>query len=225
MPLGTVQRRGLVGQVVAQLQELIGSGEWPVGSRLPPEQELGEMLGVGRSTVREAVRALSHTGVIEVRQGDGSYVTATSDLSGVLRRGLAESERRHVLEVRRALDVEAAALAAERRTAADLHRLEQALEAREEAWKQGDPAAWVTTDVAFHVAVVAAAHNPVLERFYRDFSDALAASIAASVSPGLHDERYVDHGRLLDVIRSGEPERAAKEARDVLGEVQALLDV
>lgn len=224
MPLGTVQRRGLVGQVVAQLQELISSGEWPVGSRLPPEQELGELLGVGRSTVREAVRALSHTGVLDVRQGDGSYVTATSDLSGVLRRGLAASEPRHVLEVRRALDVEAAALAAERRTAADLRGLERILQQREDAWRQRDLDTWVQADLAFHVAVVAAAHNPVLEQFYRDFSDAVAASIAASVSPGLSDERYVDHGRLVDVIRSGDPGRAAQEARAVLGEVQALLD-
>ncbi|HET8601334.1 MAG TPA: FadR/GntR family transcriptional regulator [Segeticoccus sp.] len=225
MPLGTVQRRGLVGQVVAQLQELIGSGEWPVGSRLPPEQELGELLGVGRSTVREAVRALSHTGVIEVRQGDGSYVTATSDLSGVLRQGLAASDPGHVLEIRRALDVEAAALAAERHTAADLRALEGALRTREEAWQQGDPAAWVETDLAFHVAVVAAAHNPLLEQLYADFAEALEASIAASVSPGLDDGTYVDHGRLLDAIRSGEPERAAREARQVLGEVEALLDL
>jgi DNA-binding FadR family transcriptional regulator len=208
---------------VEQVQELITSGEWPVGSRLPPEQELGEMLGVGRSTVREAVRALCHTGVVEVRQGDGSYVTATSDLSGVLRRGLASSDARHVVEVRRALDVEAAVLAASRRTEGDLRILEEALRTRDLAWEQDDLPTFVQTDLDFHVAVVAAAHNPVLEQFYRDFSAALESSIAASVAPGLHDERYVDHARLLHAIRSADPEQAAVEARTVLQEVEALL--
>ena len=68
MPLATTRRAGLVDQVIEQMRGAITSGEWPVGQRIPPEPELVTALGVGRNTVREAVRALSHAGLLEVRQ-------------------------------------------------------------------------------------------------------------------------------------------------------------
>jgi DNA-binding FadR family transcriptional regulator len=83
VPLITTQRTRLVDQVIDQIRELVGSGEWPVGQRIPNEAELVKSLGVGRNTVREAVRAIAHTGILEVRQGDGTYVRATSEVSDV----------------------------------------------------------------------------------------------------------------------------------------------
>ncbi|PRC57877.1 GntR family transcriptional regulator, partial [Mycobacterium sp. ITM-2017-0098] len=79
-------RAGLVDQVIDQLRHTIASGEWPVGRRIPNETVLVESLGVGRNPVREAVRALAHAGLLDVRQGDGTYVRATSEVSGALRR-------------------------------------------------------------------------------------------------------------------------------------------
>ena len=76
MPLATTRRAGLVDQVIDQMRGAITAGEWPVGRRIPPEPELVTALGVGRNTVREAVRALSHAGLLEVRQGDGTFVRA-----------------------------------------------------------------------------------------------------------------------------------------------------
>jgi len=84
--LTSTRRSGLVDQVIDQLRQAIADGEWPVGQRIPAEPELVAALGVGRNTVREAVRALSHAGLLEVRQGDGTFVRATSELSGALRR-------------------------------------------------------------------------------------------------------------------------------------------
>ena len=86
MPLVTTKRTGLVDQVIEQMRELVASGEWPLNQRIPPEAELVNALGVGRNTVREAVRALAHAGLFEVRQGDGTFVRATSELSGAVRR-------------------------------------------------------------------------------------------------------------------------------------------
>ncbi|EWM16430.1 GntR-family transcriptional regulator, partial [Kutzneria sp. 744] len=100
VPLATTRRTGLVDQVIEQMRKAISSGEWPVGQRIPAEPELVSALGVGRNTVREAVRALAHAGLLEVRQGDGTFVRATSELSGAVRR-LVGDELREVLEVRR----------------------------------------------------------------------------------------------------------------------------
>ncbi|RMD78800.1 MAG: FadR family transcriptional regulator, partial [Chloroflexi bacterium] len=72
----TITRRRLVEQVIDHLRQQIATGTYPIGSRLPPEPQLMAQIGVGRSTVREAIRALAHEGLLEVRQGDGTYVRA-----------------------------------------------------------------------------------------------------------------------------------------------------
>src|ERR1700742_1089703 len=119
MPLTATRRTGLVDQVIEQMREAIRTGDWAVDQRIPPEPELVSALGVGRNTVREAVRALSHAGLLDVRQGDGTFVRATSEISGALRR-LYGTRLREVLEVRRALEAEGARMAALARTEADL---------------------------------------------------------------------------------------------------------
>jgi DNA-binding FadR family transcriptional regulator len=209
--LQAAQRSSLVTQVIEQLQEQVGSGNWRVDERIPPENTLAETLGVGRNTVREAVRALCHTGLLECRQGDGTYVRATSELSGAMRRRLSSAELVETLEVRQGLEVTAARLAATRRTDADLAALAGALRDREDAWESGDATAFVDADMAFHVAVVAAAHNSVLSEIYTDFSEALRASITATGSP--LDNPYIAHAEISDAIAAGDAEAAERNAR------------
>src|SRR5206468_4005871 len=97
------------------------------------ERALTESLGVGRNTIREAVKALTHAGLLECRQGDGTYVRATSELSGAVRRRLRTAQLMEILQVRRALEVEAARLAAERREDHDIAAIEAAEVRREDA--------------------------------------------------------------------------------------------
>ncbi|WP_042376154.1 FadR/GntR family transcriptional regulator, partial [Streptacidiphilus melanogenes] len=104
MTLTTPRREPLADQVIAQLRAQITSGEWPVGSRIPTEAELVERLGVARNTVREAVRALAHNGLLDIRQGSGTYVLATSELAGVMHRRFAEAEKSEVTELRLAFE-------------------------------------------------------------------------------------------------------------------------
>src|SRR6059058_1233408 len=120
MKLDPVRREVLSDQVIARLRGQITSGEWPVGSRIPTETELVEQLGVARNTVREAVRALAHNGLLDIRQGSGTYVLATSELAGVMNRRFAQADPLHVAELRSALETQAARLAARRRTEQDL---------------------------------------------------------------------------------------------------------
>ena len=105
-----------------------------------------------------------------------------------------------------------ARLAAVRRTPEDLVALDQALDARTTAWRAGDAATFIEVDVVFHQSVVAAAHNRILAELYADFSTALRSSLTDSIGTDLAPERWVDHGRLVEAIRAGDPDRAAHEA-------------
>jgi len=205
-------RSTLVQQVISQLSDQIRSGEWPLGAKIPTEPQLVDVLGVGRNTVREAVRALTHTGVLECRQGSGTYVVSTDELTGVVARKFGAADIAHTVEVRRALEVEAARLAAARRTRDDLEKLDGALAAREAAWDAGVIEVFVEADTALHVAVVAAAHNPMLAELYASIETAMRASVAAAIGSELHAGNHTDHGRLVEAIRAGDPDRAAHEA-------------
>jgi len=220
--LAGMRRGSLCDEVIEKIRVQITDGSWPVGERIPPESELIERLQVGRGTVREAVKALAHAGLLEVRQGDGTYVKSASELAGALRRQISRSTDAHVQEVRRAIEVEAARLAAFRRTEQDLAACAEALAERDVAaaigrtlgrWdlSWGEP--WVAADVRFHQAVVAAAHNPMLLEMYLELGEALSAVLLRLAAESDHDPYLVrGHQTLLDALREGDVESAALEA-------------
>ncbi|MCP2340484.1 FadR/GntR family transcriptional regulator [Actinomadura rupiterrae] len=223
MTLRTARRSSLVEQVIEQLKGEIVAGTWPVGARIPPEPALSESLGVGRNTVREAVRALTHAGILESLQGDGTYVRATSEMSGAMRRRLERAELVEILEVRRGLEVEAARLAAARRTPADISAIEAALVLRDAAWAAREHIEFVEADLAFHTAVVEATHNRMLIELYRDFSAALRASIGAA-GP-LVEHADIPHDPIASAIAAGDGEAAASAARRCLDRIMDEADV
>lgn len=210
MPLSTTHRTGLVDQVIEQLREAIRSGEWPLGERIPTECTLVADLGVGRNTVREAVRALAHSGLLEVRQGDGTYVRATSEVSGAIRR-LAGTELREVLQVRKPLEIEGARLAADARTDDDLTRMRELLDARDKAWADERLDEYVRIDAAFHQATIDAAHNTVLTELYRGLTEVVVASVAATTQLDVPEPAPTGHHGLLDALADRDAERAADE--------------
>jgi DNA-binding FadR family transcriptional regulator len=212
MPLTHPRRSALSEQVITALRTQITSGEWPVGSRIPTEPELVEQLGVARNTVREAVRALAHNGLLDIRQGSGTYVVATSELAGVMHRRFADADPRHVAELRSSLEASAASLAAERRTDRDLRQLDALLRRRDEAWESGDVEAFVTADTGFHMAVVAASHNDVLTALYADLGEVLREWLRGDVGVVLDPATYMDHAPLVEAVRRGDAETAAREA-------------
>ncbi|MFI6683300.1 FadR/GntR family transcriptional regulator [Streptomyces sp. NPDC050485] len=212
MTLSSPRRSALADQVIAQLRNQITSGEWPVGARIPTEPELVEQLGVARNTVREAVRALAHNGLLDIRQGSGTYVIATSELAGVMHRRFADADPRHVAELRSTLESSAARLAARRRTERELKQLDTLLERRERAWASGDREAFVAADATLHLAVVAASHNDVLTELYADLGHLLRDWLRDDVGLDMTPENHMDHGRMVDAIRAGDAETAATEA-------------
>lgn len=221
MGLRTAQRASLVDQVIDQLKEQITSGTWSINQKIPTETVLAEQLGVGRNTVREAVRALTHAGLLECRQGDGTYVRATSELSGAMLRRLRHAEQLEILEVRRALEVESARLAATRRDDEDISRIERALAERDRAWESGDADEFVESDLAFHIAVVNATHNRVLIDLYSDFSAALRASITAAGTS--INKSYIPHDAIARAIAAGDAAAAERAGHTCMEHIHIAL--
>lgn len=219
MPLASTRRTGLVDQAIDQLRRSVATGEWPIDSKIPTEPALAESLGVGRNTVREAVRALAHSGILEVRQGDGTYVRATSEVSGALHR-LCGTELREVLQVRRCLEVEGARLAATARTDADLTEMWQLLEQGEELREAGLGAEFARADADLHFAIVRSSHNAVLTELYRGLTEVVLASVATSTSDLAQSPR---HRGLIEAIADRDEDRAVHEAGDFLDELLARL--
>ena len=212
MSLDPVRREALSDKVIAQLRRQITSGAWPVGSRIPTETELVEQLGVARNTVREAIRALAHTGLLDIRHGSGSYVRATSELAGMMRTRFANAHTDDVAEVRGALEIRAARLASARRTPEDLERLDALLAQREQAWSAGDRVGFVNADAAFHLAVVSASHNTVLAELHADLGEVIRDSLLDHFGDALRPEQFQDHARLVDAIRARDSDKAAYES-------------
>ncbi|MFE6692211.1 FadR/GntR family transcriptional regulator [Streptomyces sp. NPDC057743] len=227
MPLRSTARTSLVELVIEQMERLIADGEWPVGAKIPAEPVLVEQLDVGRNTVREAVRALVHTGMLEPRQGDGTYVRARSGFGAAVQRRLRRAANLEAYEVRSCLERDAARYAAERRTDEDLAALREALAVRGRAWDTGDAARFVEADLRFHRAVALAAHNGLLAELYEQFSDALREALAAVVdTPLLPDavrHQFDAHTAIVDAIEARDPDAAERAALAHLAEAAQVL--
>lgn len=202
-------RESLGELAAAELRAQLAAGAWPVGTRLPAETVLAEQLGVGRSTVREAVRVLVAAGQLETRQGSGTYVLAVQPPPEWEPR-VRRADILDVYEVREALEVQAARLAAERRTPEDLDAIDRLLDEREAARAAGAVEPFVDADLAFHGAIVAAAHNPLLGEMFTSFLGVLRAALVTVVHEVVIDEAdAVDaHRALADAIRAGDPDAA-----------------
>jgi DNA-binding FadR family transcriptional regulator len=226
VPLQSTSRTNLSGLVIKQMEQLIESGEWAVGDKIPPEPALVEQLGVGRNTVREAVRALVHTGLLESRQGDGTYVRAKSDLAAAVQRRLRRGDALDAYEVRAALERDAARYAALRRTDEDLQALRAALGHRSVAWDSGDVDAFIEADIVFHRAVAAAAHNSILFELYDSFSGALRATLQSVFEvplPGAIRLQESAHAAIVDAIEAGDAPRAEQASAAHLAEASKAL--
>ncbi|MGQ4615366.1 FCD domain-containing protein [Nocardia sp. R7R-8] len=211
--ISQVRRHPLAAQAADMLLARIQAGEWPLGHRLPGETTLAAQLGVGRSTLREAIRELAGKGVLDSRQGAGVFVTAvevTEQWDAVLRRATIAS----VIEARIAIEAEAAALAAQRRTPADLRTIRRTLAARE---AHGESVAeHVDADMAFHRAVIVAAHNDVLTQLFDSFLPRLRLAMIDMLEIRPVPSESADHAahqRLADAIAARNPTTAAEYSR------------
>ncbi len=193
------------------LRTEITSGRWSIGDQLPNEAALSAKLGVSRGTVREAVRALVAQGMLETRQGSGTYVRSTADAARSLDR-IRHSSLRDRFETRALLETEAARLAAQRATAETIAHLEQMLAQRGNREQLGR-SVFVARDFAFHEAIVAASGNSALIEAYNLFSASIRESIEATLDGELPEPSDEAHRQIVEAIASGDPDKAGATVR------------
>lgn len=222
-----VPRTNLADSAAESLRAEIMSGRWAIGERIPNETALTELLAVSRGTVREAVRVLVSKGLLDARQGSGTYVRSTVDASGALDR-VKRTGLRDQWEARAALDVEAARLAALRHTPEDLERMSSLLKARGTV-ADGGRDAFSRRDIAFHRSVVEASGNRAIIELYDFFTSAILETIHSTLNGDLPEPDDRAHAAIVEAIATGDPERATAAVRafmaPVLDELERLLSL
>ncbi|SEE80843.1 transcriptional regulator, GntR family [Arthrobacter alpinus] len=199
-------------EAITKIKDMIISGELSAGDRLPPEKELSEKLGLSRSSLREAVKALEIIKVLDVRRGDGTYVTSlepkllTEAMTFIVDLHQDESIM-DIFEVRRILEPAAAAMAAGRITAEEIAALRATMENIDDSTSVEQ---LVEHDLIFHQLITSAANNSYLASVL----DALSSStVRARIWRGLTQEKAVDrtlseHASIIEALERGDAELA-----------------
>lgn len=200
--------------VVSRIRDSITRGELKAGDQLPPERDLATQLGVSRMAVREGIKLLSALGLVEVRQGDGTFVrrpTAGSILDPLVASHLLEAEQlMELIEVRTVLEVEMAGLAARRATAEDREAMTASLSRLEELLAAGLD--YLQADLDFHAAICDAARNGVLTRVYANINDLVHhLRMRTHTVPGSGERAVISHRTIFTAIAAGD-EKAARRA-------------
>ena len=215
-----VHRTSVSDEIVAQITELIARNVLKPGDRLPPERELCKRFGVGRSSLREALRSLAVMGVLDGRVGEGTFVCDNSRyLEKALQWGFALDGKKiqDLAETRMMLESQNAQLAAGRATGEDLAAIAAALEGMKGALDDGDR--FLESDLQFHLLVARATHNSILYNLLETTRSHLQAWIKGSLSePALAGRRAElslrEHGRILGALKGRDADGARRAMAD-----------
>lgn len=216
IPSTPLARHSLADAVVGRLQQQLSLGVYQPGDKLPSEPELMVQFGVGRSTIREAVRILANTGLVTVRQGSGTMVEAQRGITESLPQRLRRAAADDLDEVRQLLEMKIAEKAALLRTRKDIVKMKTLLEHRRIAANAGDTEEAIATDLRFHVAMAVAAGNDILADLYRTVADQMGRHFRQTY---LTTDNFVTtqhlHEQLLQCIIDKDPKKAWQYAEKI----------
>lgn len=215
------KRMSVTDQAMETLREKILAGEYRPGDKLPPEVALTEMLGVGRSTVREAVRTLQAMGYVELKPGRGAFV-AEDNLQDRAENWFTVNENTlgDFRSLRRMVEPESAALAAARRTEADMAELQELMNRFSEESRRytasgdrGLTPQLTRLDQQFHTLLLRLSGNTLLTQLYRQIAPLFRQySIRVfTITPAATERTYREHRRIADAVLAGDA-AGAKEA-------------
>jgi DNA-binding FadR family transcriptional regulator len=168
--LQNIQHSRLADEVITDLQKQISLGVYKTGDKIPAEPELMKAYGVGRSTIREAIKTLSSVGILHVQQGSGTFVNARPVNSETLEVRLRRSRLQEVNDVRFLLEKEIIRLAVIHRTIKDVKAMQKALNERSTALYNNNYEECANADIRLHMAIASASHNSILADLYNTFT-------------------------------------------------------
>ncbi len=216
-----IDKTSLSEEISRQIMNLVSSGDLTPGQKLPSERELCTRFGVGRSSLREALRCLTIVGVLETRVGEGTFLALNRDkFMGKVLEWRVATERKNVenlMKVRLALESETAANAALQPTREQIEELEKLLARMKNSLKQ--PVQFSAADAAFHLAIAKASANQLIFDLLTMIRSPLEEGIMQIGSwPGGSEKAWAEHRRILDAICNRDPESAKSAMRDHIGE-------
>lgn len=220
-----IQSGRLYEKIVEQIETLILRGTLKNGDKLPSERELAEQFTVSRTAVREAMKALTHKGLIEVNPGRGTFVTDSTSqavrhsLSLMIRLGL-ETGTRSLVEVREILEPEIATLAAVRRKDDHLAAMQKAVALMDDSLDDVDT--FIEADLDFHLSLAEATQNPLILMLIDTMVD-LLRELRARIAqvPGGMPRAQLHHKRILDAVAAGDGRAARKAMQAHMQQVHA----
>ncbi|OZI10324.1 GntR family transcriptional regulator [Bacillaceae bacterium SAS-127] len=226
-----IKPKKIYEEVAEALLDSIRSGVLKPGDKLDSVQQLAENFHVGRSAIREALTSLRAMGLIEMRQGEGTYVKdfSPSGIAYPIQNALLmnKEDMFHLMEVRQLLEVGVAFNAAQKRTEEDLLKIRWALEEMKHhsnPTELGDEA-----DLAFHLAIAEATGNPLLLSLMNHVSDLVSESMKEARRICLYSEMTTfdqlneEHEAIFQAIEEGNPEKARLEMQNHIHNVENIL--
>lgn len=220
--LKPIEKKTIVERIVQQITDAILAGELKPGDKIPTEAELIERLGVGRNSVREAIKMLSALGVLEIRRGDGTYITEkitpTIFDSLVYSLIIEQSTPDELLELRKTLEVDVLELAVEKATDEDTKRLEKLLEEFHQVFKQRDYDKAAELDLQFHYTIVDIARNPLLARIVKAVLDLFYYSVRRTLQAyqASKDGTHESHRMMVEIIKNKDKDKIPQVVEDSL---------
>lgn len=231
MDIQKIKPRKIYELIAEQIKEQIVSGGLKPGDKLPSTKELSERYQVGRSTVREALSALKAMGLVEIHQGEGSYVRTIEshdvglpEFDSLL---MSRETLMELIEARKTLEISNAALAAEKRTEDDLGKFQAVLKRMEEYL--GDEVEGERCDIEFHLILAEATHNSILVRMIESISTQMQTAIRETRRLQMYANRTVstqllqEHKAVYAAILGQDPAAAQEAMRRHLFHVEQVL--
>ena len=205
-------------QVASQIVDMILSGQWKPGDKLPPEAELGKTLGVSRVTMREALRSVAFIGLVNTRTGQGTFVARSIPkfVDHLVTTGLVQTEKdlTDLVDARIAIELELAAICAERASDQQLEELERLVKEMERA-VEDEGEEFLRLDLDFHLSIATYSQSDVLAHLLRTIRSLLQEVITKSAQvPGDRRLAYEGHLKILEALKQRDPRKARSAMRE-----------
>ncbi|HEY0176365.1 MAG TPA: FadR/GntR family transcriptional regulator [Pedobacter sp.] len=207
----------LSDRVIGQIKQDIAAEKYKAGEKIPAEPELMKLYGVGRSTVREAIKTLAISGILKVQQGSGTFVNNNFQELSIEQR-LKRAHFGDINAVRALLEKETVRLATLNHTTQHLAEMAKYLENRKQAIRNEERQACEDADIAFHMAIASASMNPVLTELYDSFTQIIRNFFSAREVHGVSyfAASHHLHEELFKAIKSRKPQKAQQLFQEIL---------
>lgn len=215
-----IQRKSLAEEVASKLQEQISLGHYKINEKLPIEAELMKSFGVGRSSIREAMKLLANSGLLRIQQGVGTFVQEVNTTREPMDQRLMRANVQDLDEVRQLLELKIAEKAAINRSEDDIIAMKKHLSNRMIAANEGNIEECIEADVQFHIAIAEASKNEILADLYKSASVHLKKGfLHLYPDTKIFLETSAIHEQLLKSIIAKDPKKAWNTVAKIIGHI------